>query len=167
MDAAGADGSGCFGLGVWLVGVRRWPIGVALILLSLPGWLAVRLGQLAFWWILILAVVLFLLRCDRQVSAGVVASILVLKPQLAVAVALWWLISHRRHRRALIALLSASVAITIVSFSLTPGAANGFLDAIRSVAQSSKAPIVFSPAAAMHTFIPSLPDPFNDRFGVF
>ena len=67
-----------------------------------PAVLNLQLGQNGAVGLVILAGVVALLRSERAVEAGLVASLLLLKPTLALGVGVWWLIAYRRYWRALL-----------------------------------------------------------------
>jgi hypothetical protein len=80
-----------------------------------PAVLNLQLGQNGAVGLVILAGVFALLRSERAVEAGLVASLLVFKPTLAFGVGVWWLISYRRHWRALLGAAAGGTVIVATS----------------------------------------------------
>lgn len=140
------------------VGVERYLLATGLFLLSLPGWLTVRLGQTTFAWVALFSLVLWLLSKDRQAEAGVAAGLLALKPQFAAVIALWWLLTYSLHRVALRWLIFCGGLITVVTFAITPGSVTGFLDAAFGAVQDAKFPIGFTLNDTILGLAPDLPD---------
>lgn len=140
------------------VGMSRPWLAAGLVILTLPGWLTLRLGQLAFLWALLLAGVYWLVRHDRLAAAGLVAGLLALKPQFAAIVAVWWLLDAVKYRRALGWLLVSGGTITALTFSITPGSIGGFTDAALGAVQDAKFPIGYSLNDTVLGLAPSLPD---------
>lgn len=129
-----------------------------IVLLSLPGWLTVRLGQTTFVWVALFALVLWLLGKDRQAEAGLVAGLLALKPQFAAVIAVWWLLTYSRHRVALRWMIVSGGLITAVTLAITPGSVGGFLDAAFGAVQDAKFPIGFTLNDTILGLAPDLPD---------
>ncbi len=80
-----------------------------------PAVLNLHLGQNGAVGLVILAGVFALLRSKRAVEAGLVASLLLFKPTLALGVGVWWLISYRRHWRALLGAAAGGTVIVVTS----------------------------------------------------
>ncbi len=127
-----------------LVGVGPVWVATSIVVGTLPALLTLRLGQLAFFWALIFAVVYWLLERDRQVAAGLVAALLMLKPQFAVAVVLWWVVSGPRHRRALVTMIVTGGVVSLAAVVGTPGSFAGFWDAGSRVLEETTFPTGFS-----------------------
>lgn len=143
-----------------LVGVARPRWATVLAVATLPGLLTLRLGQLSFLWALVFGLVYWLLARDRQVAAGLVAAVLVLKPQFAVAVMLWWFMTGRKHRTALVTMAGTGGFMSIAAFVMTPGSFSGFREATFGALHESKFPSGFSIVDAALGVAPSLPAVF-------
>ncbi len=145
---AGWIGLGFVGIAAMIGGLRL--VGVtslwatALVVMSLPGWMNFRLGQLAPLWALVFAAVYRLLRDDRQAAAGAVSGLLALKPQFGIVVAVWWALDLTKYRVALAWSAVSAAAITVLTFAVTPGAVSGFYEAAFGAVTDAKFPIGFS-----------------------
>jgi hypothetical protein len=142
------------------VGVPRPRLAAVLAVATLPGLITLRLGQLSFLWALVFGLVYWLLARDRQVEAGLVGAILVLKPQFAVALILWWLMSGLKHRTALLTMAGTGGFASFVAFVMTPGSFSGFREATLGAFHESTFPSGFSIADAALGVSPSLPATF-------
>lgn len=140
-----------------LVGVRPALAATALAVLTFPALLTFRLGQLSFFWALVLGAIYRLLHQDRQVAAGLVAALLVLKPQFAAAVGLWWMVSGTRHRLALATMSVVGGIGTVAAFLWTPGSLAGFWEAGARTLNSSTFPTGFSIKDTVASFGTPLP----------
>jgi hypothetical protein len=139
------------------VGVGRPGLATAVVVGTMPGLLTLRLGQLSFLWALVFGLVYRLLDRDRQVPAGLVAAVLVLKPQFAVAVMLWWLLSGPRYRTALVTMTGTGGLLSLVSFAVTPDSLGGFRESVFGALHASTFPSGFSIADTALGLAPSLP----------
>lgn len=88
---------------------------VTSVLVTLPAYLALMMGQLTMLWFLAFVAAALVLRSGRPELAAVPIAVLALKPTLLIGVGLWWLIDRRRHGNlALLAgLLTAIVLISL------------------------------------------------------
>ncbi len=132
------------GAAFWLVGVREWWFAALLAICSLPGMLGLRLGQPAFLWVFLLAGVFWMLHNGRTTAAGVLAGLTVLKPQFAVALALWWLIAGGQYRGALRAMATSGGLISMAGFVAAPGSFIGFWRAVLEAGGATEFPAGFS-----------------------
>ena len=80
-----------------------------------PALLNLQLGQNGAVGLVILAGVFALLRSERSAAAGLVDSLLLFKPTLALGVGVWWLITCRRHWRALLGAAAGGAVIVATS----------------------------------------------------
>jgi len=119
-------GIAALGFGIRAIGASRPGVLLVGAVLSIPGYLGVSLGQGQFFWAAIYAGILSRLRAEKQVQAGLLASLLVLKPQLLVPFALWWLVDWRRNRVALGTSLAGAAAISIAPAIVFPGSYTGY-----------------------------------------
>lgn len=147
----------------WVFLPLAWlPYGISFVVWSLSGlvglWCSVRLlgaGQplRAFGWALtwfpvfasisygqnsllslfLLSATYALWRRNRPWLAGLVCSLILYKPQLALGVGLLWLLEGARGRRALGGLALGGGALTALSFGLLPQASLAYLDFVRTV----------------------------------
>ena len=96
-----------------------------------PVMAAVSFGQNSFLSLIILSLTYRLWRSDKPLAAGLVASLLLYKPQLLPGVGFLWLWNWRRDRLAALGLAGGAAAHLLVSFWLMPEASRGFLEMAR------------------------------------
>lgn len=119
------------GLGLRLLGVSwRW---VALVPLFVPVVLGLRLGQLALVATGCLALAAVAQQRRRPLLAGVAIGILVIKPQYALGIVLFWLLEPRGHYRQLLGLAASALGILAVSWLSGPAAWWAFVEALGTV----------------------------------
>ena len=100
---------------------RPWRINMlAALAAMMPLWIALGIGQLAPLLVLLLAGGIALHKRGNRASAGLVLSLLALKPQLAVGLVLWMLL--RRDARTLFG-LAAGFAIQVFAVAAVAGPA--------------------------------------------
>ena len=109
-------------LSLRLIGVKPLPRIFLLVLTWLPAFSAISFGQNAFLSLLILSLVYFLWRQDKQLMAGLCLSLLLYKPQLIAGLALLWLLEWRTQWKSLGGLILGSAAIVALNFGLMPEA---------------------------------------------
>lgn len=115
-------------VGTRLITRSWWPL--PLVLLSMPALLAIRLGQNTAFSLLVLAVGLLLIRKDHPLAAGAILGLLILKPQLALGLVLWWVVSPKRlSREALGAAISAG-GILVMSLIIAPDGWRTYLSSL-------------------------------------
>jgi hypothetical protein len=117
----------------WIKVPPRWRVTAMLALAAMfPLWVALRLGQLTPLWLLAVLGGILLHQRGRCMSAGVLISLLALKPQLAAPLVLWLLM--RRDWRALggVALGLLLQALAVVTF-LGPGVPLNYLRALPTI----------------------------------
>lgn len=133
---------------------RTWRTPALLALAGiLPVWIALRMGQPTPLWIASLLGGIFLHERGRRLAAGLVFSILAMKPPLAVAIFVWLLL--RRDVRSLGGMVLGVAAQTLaVMVFLGPGMPWYYLSEFSALAQAAKAP-QFCPAYE-HSFGGSL-----------
>ena len=76
-----------------------------------------------------------LLERQRFFLAGVVAGLLLFKPQLLLGLALWWLLSFRRCPRCLLGLSVMAVIGTALSYLVLPTETNLFVEKLPEIAR--------------------------------
>ncbi len=123
---------------------RHWRINMLLGLAALlPMWIAVGIGHLSPMLLLVLTCGLTLHRRGRRLSAGIVLSLLAVKPQLAVGVAMWMLI--RRDVRTMLGLaVGGALQFVVVALAPGPGIWLDYVRAMSVIAASLRA-YVYSP----------------------
>jgi len=123
-------------LGLWmslrLLGIRgpRWPFAWSLT--WFPVFAAIGFGQTSFLSLTLLSLTYWLWRKERLWAAGLVSSLLMYKPQLAIGVGLLWLLEWRREMPALIGLVLGSSILACLSFWQLPAASWAYLDFART-----------------------------------
>ena len=110
-----------------MLGVTRAATGSMLALVFPPVYFAVTFGQVSVVWVLILAAVYRLVTADRPRAAGIVAGLMVMKPPLAIGLALWWLIDWGRFRVVATTAAAAAVGYLGVSYLVLRGVWPGFI----------------------------------------
>ena len=115
---------------------RAWRINMLVALAALaPLWIAVGIGHLAPILLLVLAGGLTLHRQGRRGGAGLLLSLLALKPQLAVGLVLWMLL--RRDVRTLLGLAAGfALQALAVALLLGPGRWLDYLHAMPAISAS-------------------------------
>jgi hypothetical protein len=111
---------GAVAIAFLLMGRRRWLIAAVASLLFAPVYYAITFGQLSALWLLTVAGIYYLLRKDRILGAGVVGGLLVMKPQLAIGLAIWWLVDWRRYWRAVLGAVGSAAALLGMSYIILP-----------------------------------------------
>ena len=123
---------------------RVWRVNALMALAALlPLWIAVGIGQFAPVFLLLLAGGLELHKRSKPVLAGLVLSLLALKPQLAAGLVLWMLL--RRDFRTLLGLASGfALQAAAVAAGLGPQAWLDYLHALTAISAITRA-VRFSP----------------------
>jgi hypothetical protein len=123
----------------------RWKATALLAMAALfPVWIALRVGQLTPLWLLALAGGTLLHHRDKRLAAGVVLSLLAMKPQLAAPLVIWLL--FRRDLRALCGMaVGVAVQGLAVMALLGPAVPFQYLAALPGIGHATKL-ITLSPA---------------------
>ena len=100
-----------------------------------PVFAAISFGQNSLISLAILAWTFALLRGGRPYLAGVVAGLLLFKPQLLVGITLLWLFDYRRSWRALLGLATTGAVLLRASIVFVPGASRRFIENIGEITQ--------------------------------
>jgi hypothetical protein len=98
-----------------------------------PVFAAVSFGQNSLFSLALLALTFALLRRDRPLAAGLVAGLLLYKPQLLLGVGLLWLLDRRRGWPALVGLAVTGAALAGLSAWLLPEASRAYLHAFGGI----------------------------------
>ncbi|MGA9598468.1 MAG: glycosyltransferase family 87 protein [Acidimicrobiia bacterium] len=106
--------------GLSLMGVRRFAAGAVAALMFPPVYFTITFGQVSVLWLVVFAGVYRLLRADRPVAAGAVAGLMIMKPTLALGLAVWWLLDWRRYRVVVVSALAAAAAYLAASYAILP-----------------------------------------------
>jgi arabinofuranan 3-O-arabinosyltransferase len=105
---------------LWLL-LGRSSVGLLFLsVASVPAWMTLRLGQAAFFWLLILTVAFVLGERRMYMAAGAVAGLLVLKPTLLAALVVLLLVQARRFIRVLGGVAATIAGIFAFSFIADP-----------------------------------------------
>ena len=123
---------------------RHWRINILVALAALvPLWIGVGIGHLAPMLLLVLTGGLTWHRQGRRLAAGVLLSLLAVKPQLAAGLTVWMLL--RRDVRTLAGLaVGGTVQFAGVALTLGPEMWLDFVHALPGIAASTRA-YVYSP----------------------
>lgn len=117
------------------VGVRiatgKWTL-LPLVLLTVPGYLALQLGQNTPVSLLILALAAAAMKKGRPMLAGALLGLLVFKPQLALGFILWWLAAPRLRSREATAAAVTGGGLLVASAIAAP---QGWLVYFRSLGE--------------------------------
>jgi hypothetical protein len=73
-----------------------------------------------------------LLKDDRPVLAGLVASLLWFKPTLLFGLFVWWALDWRRKWPCFVGVVAGGAILTLGSYAIVPDAWRGFVDTLRS-----------------------------------
>ena len=125
-----------FFFGLRSIGTTRPAFVLGAVLVSVPGFIGVTLGQGQFFWAALYAGVLSRLRAGQATQAGLLAAVLILKPQLLAPIVLWWLIDWRRHHRSLVTVAVAASAISLAPAVLFPGSYSGYLSMLKAASDA-------------------------------
>jgi hypothetical protein len=98
-----------------------------------PVFAAVSFGQNSLFSLALLALTFALLRRDRPFAAGLVAGLLLYKPQLLLGVGLVWLADRRRGWRALLGLAATGAVLAGLSVWLLPEATRAYFDSLGQI----------------------------------
>jgi hypothetical protein len=133
----------------------RWDWWLSLLaFISLPAAANFQLGQNAAVAALIVGVSFALVAKGRHVPGGIVLGVLVFKPQLAIGVALWWLVDRRYRAAALSALATASLLVA-TSVALDPTAWRSYWSVLPDLANVRGQPIQVSIVGFMDLALPN------------
>ena len=124
---------------------RRWRVTAMLALATIfPMWVAIRMGQTTPVWLLTLLGGIELHRRNHRWGAGLLLSLLAMKPQLAAPVFVWLL--FRRDLRVIFGMmLGAAAQATVSAIVLGPEILTQYAATLLSVGGAIE-PINFSPA---------------------
>jgi len=124
---------------------RTWRITVLMALsILMPLWMAFRVGQLTVVWLIALLGGLLLHQRQRRLLAGLVFSLLAMKPPLALPLAIW--LAMRRDGRTLVGMVAGAGAQTLLVMAcLGPGMPFYYLHELPNLTQYAK--VVDFPAA--------------------
>jgi len=114
--------------------LRLSPTAGILVFASVPAYGAVALGQNTFFAFLVLALAGVAARRGAPIWLGVLIGLLVLKPQLALGPALWWLSAPSRHRRELMGALVSGGSSVLATVLATPQGWATYLERLPTLA---------------------------------
>jgi hypothetical protein len=106
--------------GLSLIGARRPVLGAVAALLFPPVYFAITFGQVSVLWFVVFAGVYRLLRERRKIAAGAVAGLMIMKPTLALGLAVWWLLDWRRYRVVVTSAVVAAATYLGLSYLIFP-----------------------------------------------
>ena len=125
-----AIGLGLLGLSILLLRPQR-PLRAFLWAMAFyPVFAVVSFGQNTFISLAIFAAVYRLLESDRRFAGGLVAGLLLFKPQLLLGLLVWWAFQPRRYLRTWLGVASTGVVLGTVSLGALPEASQAFVDAL-------------------------------------
>jgi hypothetical protein len=114
----------------WALGVRPLGLWLGWALCFFPVFAAVSYGQNSLLSLALLALTFALLRRARPVAAGLVAGLLLYKPQLLLGVGVVWLLDRRRGWPALLGLAATGAVLAGLTFWLMPEAVEAYRKAL-------------------------------------
>jgi alpha-1,2-mannosyltransferase len=124
-------------LGLWislrLLDIRDPGRAFAWSLTWFPIFATISFGQNSLLSLLLFCLVFWLWRKDRLWMAGLVASLLLFKPQWVIGLGVLWLLEWRRSVSALLGLLTGGVLLGLLAFWQLPSASLAYVDLTRSV----------------------------------
>ncbi len=114
--------------------LRLSPLPALLALFSVPVYGALALGQNSLLFLVVFAAAAVAVRRRRPMWVGLILGLLVLKPQLALGPAVWWLSSPVRRRRELTGALLSGGSLAAVAFAIAPEAWPTYLQRLPTLA---------------------------------
>ncbi|HQE93093.1 MAG TPA: glycosyltransferase family 87 protein [Anaerolineae bacterium] len=111
-------------------GMHRW---LKWALTFFPVFATISFGQNSLLSLFLLCGVYALWQRGSGFPAGLLLSLILYKPQLALGIGILWLLDWRREKGALWGLLSGGAALAGLSFALLPDASRAYLDFSRNV----------------------------------
>ncbi|MGD0898883.1 MAG: glycosyltransferase family 87 protein, partial [Thermoguttaceae bacterium] len=122
----------------WMPITPRWkPTAILALAAMFPVWMALRVGQLTPLWLLALAGGTLLHHRGRRLGAGLVMSVLFMKPQLAAPAVVWLVL--RRDLRALCGMaLGAAIQVLAVMVLLGPAVPLNYVVALPGIGRAAK-----------------------------
>ncbi len=98
-----------------------------------PVFAAISFGQNSLLSLVVFSLSYYLWRRDRKLAAGLVFSLVLYKPQLALGLGLLWLLQWRQDWKALLGLALGGSALAGLSFWATPDASLAYIEFARKV----------------------------------
>jgi alpha-1,2-mannosyltransferase len=124
-------------LGLWIslraLGVQDSRRAFAWSLTWYPVFATISFGQNSLFSLLLFSLVYWLWRKERSWAAGLVASLLLFKPQWVIGLGIMWLLEWRRDQAALLGLALGAITLGASSFWQLPDATQAYLDLTRNV----------------------------------
>jgi len=118
------------GVAACLLGSKHPLIFIAWSLLLPPVYYALTFGQLSVLWLVILSGTYQLLKRGHFIAGGAVAGLLVMKPTLAVGLAVWWLVRWRKYRLAVVSALGTALIALGASYVIYPAIWTNYWDSV-------------------------------------
>lgn len=97
-----------------------------------PVFAAISFGQNSLLTLLLFSLVYWLWRRGKYLTAGLVSSLLLFKPQMILGIALLWLFEYRKCWRSILGLMLGGSALAGLSFWLLPDASRAYVDVVRN-----------------------------------
>ncbi len=102
-------------------------VALGLVVVSMPGYFTIHLGQTGMWVAALLLAVFLALQRGRLWIAGALLGLLAFKPFYAAGVGLWWLLRAHSFRRAILGSMCTVVVLAASGF-IVPGGWSAYLD---------------------------------------
>lgn len=155
-----AMGFAALGLALNLLEAQRKAVTFGVCLLSMPAYIAITGGQGSFLWLAVFAGIAWALARGRLKLGGAIAGSLILKPTLAVGLAIWWALDRERRP----ALWAAMVAASSVVLATIPFVGSQWLEYPAAAARFARRHAAtdvqwaqFSPWSFYNLLIPGAP----------
>lgn len=97
-----------------------------------PIFAAISFGQNSLLSLLIFSLTYWFWRKDKYLAAGLVSSLILFKPQLALGIGLLWLLDWRKSWKSLLGLFLGGTILAGLCFWLLPGASRSYIDLARN-----------------------------------
>jgi len=96
-----------------------------------PIFAAISFGQNSLLSLILFAMTFWLLRKEKLLSAGLVSSLLLFKPQMVLGIGILWLLEWRKDWKALIGLAAGGLSLAGICFLFLPEASRAYLSLSR------------------------------------
>lgn len=103
------------------VGLERLGPAMGLIVLSVPGFWTIQLGQMGMLVSALLLAVFLSLRSGHRFVAGLLLGLLAFKPLYAFGIGVWWLLKARRYALAIAGAAFSAAAMVVLGFAVPDG----------------------------------------------
>ena len=121
----------CLWLSIKLIGASKPNKSFLWALTWFPVFAAISFGQNSLLSLLIFSLTYWLWKKDNHLGAGLVSSLLLFKPQLALGLGLLWLLEWRKSWKSLLGLIGGGAVLAGLCFWLLPDASRAYVQLSR------------------------------------